>query len=295
MTALLALCVAFVVVVRAWRRPGRTRNDVMVAVTVVALAIVVVVVAAPSGLVLSKTIGRAVLPLGLFWLVLLARALWLLARSARAAAGAVVLVIVVTLLGNEPLGRALTAALEAPYRADPFDNAPFDAVIVLGGGAQPAPHEAFELGPSGDRIYLGARLWTARLTPVLVTTGTPIPGFAHGFDSREATTRLWRDLGIPAEAIVAVDDTRTTGEEAVACARLVRERGWKRVGLVTSAWHLRRATGLFRRAGVDVVPLAADHQGTPSWDGLYSVVPVGVGAWLQQKAAWEWIGAAVGR
>jgi len=67
------------------------------------------------------------------------------------------------------------------------------------------------------------------------------------------------------------------------------------VGLLTSAWHLRRAEGLFRGAGVDVVPLAADHVGPPTWDGLYSVVPVGMGAWLQQRAAWEWLGAAVGR
>jgi uncharacterized SAM-binding protein YcdF (DUF218 family) len=291
MISFVALCLAFVAAGRAWRHPPERRTAVVVVVT----ALVVAAVAAPSGLVLSKTIGRAVLPLGLLWIALLVRALWLLVVDARRAVGAVVLAVAITLLGNEPLGRLMNAALEAPYRADPFDNAPFDAVIVLGGGAQPAPHEAFELGPSGDRIFLGARLWAAQLTAVLVTTGTPIPGFAHAFDSREATMRLWRDLGIPASAIVAVDDTRTTSEEAAACAALVRQRGWKRVGLLTSAWHLRRAERLFRRAGVDVVPLAADHQGTPTWDGLYSVVPVGVGAWLQQKAAWEWIGAAVGR
>ena len=291
MLSFLALCVAIVAAGRAWRQAARRRALVVVVVVAVGAA----ALGAPSGLVLSKTIGRAVLPLGLFWLVLLARALWLLVQGARGALSAVGLVVVVTVLGSEPLGRWMCEVLEAPYRADPFDHAPFDAVIVLGGGAQQAPHESFELGPSGDRIFLGARLWVARLTPLLVTTGTPIAGFQHSFDSREATTRLWRDLGIPAEAIVNVDDTRTTGEEAAACARLVRERGWQRVGLVTSAWHLRRAEGLFRRAGVDVVPLAADHQGTPTWDGLYSVVPVGVGAWLQQKAAWEWIGAAVGR
>jgi hypothetical protein len=52
---------------------------------------------------------------------------------------------------------------------------------------------------------------------------------------------------------------------------------------------------LFARAGVTVVPLAADSRGNPTWDGLFSMVPVGEGAWLQQKAVWELIGAAVGR
>jgi hypothetical protein len=58
---------------------------------------------------------------------------------------------------------------------------------------------------------------------------------------------------------------------------------------------MRRALGLFRREGVAVVPLAADHRGTPEWRGLFSVIPVGTGAWLQQKAAWEFVGALAGR
>jgi uncharacterized SAM-binding protein YcdF (DUF218 family) len=292
MLSFCGLCAAVVCV-------GRAVRTASARAPLLGCAVVAVVVGGaylPESLVLSKTLGRMVLPLGLFWLGLLVRVLWLaICDDRRRGWRAGALFVVVTLLGNEPLGRFLCARLEAPFVADPFDQAPFDAVIVLGGGAQIAPHDGYELGSSGDRIFLGARLWVARQTPLLVTTGTSISGFVESLDSTVATRRLWRDLGIPDDAIVAVEGTRTTSEEAAACATLVRERGWRRLGLVTSAWHMRRAEGLFRDAGVDVVPLAADHLGTPSWDGLYSVVPVGFGAWLQQKAAWEWIGAAVGR
>ncbi len=292
MVAFACFCAAFVLVGRVLVGRGPRRTTMFLAVAMIVFGLL----SAPPGLVLTKTLGRAVLPLGLLWLVLLGQTLWSVVRDdRRGALRSGVLALAVTLLGNEPLGRWLCARLEEPYLADPFDNAPFDAVIVLGGGAQIAPHDAYELGPSGDRIFLGARLWTARLTPTLVTTGTPIADFANSLDSTLATRRLWRDLGIPDEAVVAVDGTRTTREEAEASARLIQERGWRRVGVVTSAWHMRRALALFHRAGVSVVPLAADHRGTPEWDGLYSVVPVGAGAWLQQKAMWEWLGAAVGR
>jgi uncharacterized SAM-binding protein YcdF (DUF218 family) len=109
------------------------------------------------------------------------------------------------------------------------------------------------------------------------------------------TATVLTELGVPDEAIVRQQGhTRNTREEAAAAARLVRERGWKRVGVVTSAWHMRRALGLFRRAGVDAVPLAADHRGELRWDGLYSIVPRDVGYYLVSKSCWELLGTLVG-
>ena len=207
-------------------------------------------------------------------------------------------VVVLTLLGNDPLGQWLMQQLEATYQSDPFAEAPFDVVIVLGGGASGAPHTHFELSPSGDRVLLGARLWHAKSTPLLIATGTKIAGFQEQFDNLLATRTIWRDLGVSEAAVIVIDDTRTTGEEAAATARLVRERGFRRVGVVSSAWHLRRAMRLFGRqdfGGAVVVPLAADHRGSPTWDGFFSLVPVGQGAWLQQKAIWELLGAATAR
>ena len=45
----------------------------------------------------------------------------------------------------------------------------------------------------------------------------------------------------------------TTHDEAVAVARLARERGWKRAILVSDPSHLRRAAALFRKAGLAVL------------------------------------------
>lgn len=298
MITLLALLLAATAVIRSARaRPVKTPRWPTIVVGTLLLA--VAAAAAPEAIVLQKAIGRACLPMGLLWLFLLARTVLSAGRGdSRGAWRVGALAVAFTIIGNEPLGQALMERLEAPYQADPFSEAPFDAIIVLGGGAKAGPHEHHELGPAGDRIFLGARLLLAGKTPTLVTTGSPIDGFQGAFDGVAATARLWAEVGVPASAIVQVGQTRTTAEEAVACANLIAQRRWRRVGLISSAWHLRRAEALFGRtnsSGATIVALAADHRGVPSWEGLYSLVPVGNGAWLQQKAMWEIIGAAVGR
>ena len=251
----------------------------------------------PSGLVLQKTVALCLMPLGLLWLGAWMSLVVAIARHHfRAALIGAVLGIAVTVAGSEPLGHLLNWRLERDFVQDPFAEGPFDAVFVLGGGAATAPWDGYEVGPSGDRIVLGARLWHRQRTPVLVVSGSPIVGFKIPFDSVSATESIWRDLGVPPDAVVRLPGvSRNTREEAQAAAALARARGWKKVGLLTSAWHMRRAHALFEGAGLDPTPLAADHRGGVMWDGLYSLVPTGFGALLVGKASWEWLGAAVGR
>lgn len=53
---------------------------------------------------------------------------------------------------------------------------------------------------------------------------------------------------LPFEVISVVPDPSTTRGEARAVARLARERGWRRVVVVTSSYHVLRAQLIFRRA-----------------------------------------------
>jgi uncharacterized SAM-binding protein YcdF (DUF218 family) len=59
-------------------------------------------------------------------------------------------------------------------------------------------------------------------------------------------------LGMKQE-VLAVGPVVNTHDEAVAVARLAAERGWKRVIVVTSPTHTRRACAAFERAGLAVV------------------------------------------
>lgn len=253
-------------------------------------------VAGPSGLVLQKLVARLVMPAAWVWDLAWIAFVVGVARAWRrlALAGAVVGVLL-TIAGSEALGQAMNHWLERDYRDDPYAKGSFDAVFVLGGGIDVAPHPSYELGPSGDRVALAARLHHRGLAKHLVISGTVIEGLAETFDNVAATDLILRELGVPATAIVRQSGpTRNTREEATAAVRLVRERGWTRVAVLTSAWHMRRAHALFERAGLDAVPLAADHRGSLQWEGLYSIVPRDAGYYLVSKASWELLGAAVG-
>ena len=62
--------------------------------------------------------------------------------------------------------------------------------------------------------------------------------------------RLALDRGVPSERIVLEETARTTWENARECARIIRERGWRRVVLVTDDFHRPRAMLAFRAFGV---------------------------------------------
>lgn len=69
------------------------------------------------------------------------------------------------------------------------------------------------------------------------------------------------DLAIPTDAVGPVENTH---DEALAVARLARERGWTRVILVTQPWHMRRARGVFVKAGLEVLC-------SPCVEGTYDI------------------------
>jgi uncharacterized SAM-binding protein YcdF (DUF218 family) len=70
--------------------------------------------------------------------------------------------------------------------------------------------------------------------------------------------RLLEEAGVPAEKIVRERCSLDTFENAKFAAELLRRRGIEHVVVVTCAWHLARATALFRRAGLEVEGAAVE-------------------------------------
>lgn len=244
----------------------------------------------------QKLAGKLLMPAGLFWMALFARVAWeALRRRGSAALVSGLLFIAYTLAGSIPLGAKLVRNLELPYPTVGPEEAPFEAIIVLGGGTNIHRGEP-ELGPSGDRLRAAAELWHRGQVQYLVTTGRSRPPFGEG-DLSAHTQQLWEDMGIPAQAVIRLPGPVNTKEELRATATLIRERGWRRVGLLTSAWHLGRALGRARAQGLDLIPIPSNHRGGgphlhvhPMW-----YVPQSEGFLLMETAAWEGLGRAVGR
>lgn len=82
-----------------------------------------------------------------------------------------------------------------------------------------------------------------------------------------------------------------------AIRRLVDEHPeWKRLGLVTSAWHMHRAMRLAGNHGIPLEPLPADFRGSDvQWNTWSLIVPSGSGFFNCQTACKEILAGLVGK
>lgn len=210
---------------------------------------------APRGFLLRKCLGLLAMPAGLLWMGLLA-GLALSASQGKCLRSLLLLVLVVayTAAGSQYVGGIMLAALEAPYRdVRPLELGHFDAVFVMGGGARLDSRSAPQLTDFGDRSLLAARLYSSGQTPLLVS-------------SSRAEIEIWRELGVPESAIHFVRFSDTSRSETQGFAAFAQGQEG-RVGLVTSACHMRRALRLCAARGFNPEPLPADWRGFDSWSG----------------------------
>lgn len=277
-------------------RDQRARATRLGAATAGLVALGLVAFARDLGM--QKLLGVLVMPLGLIWLGQGALTIHLAGRRLRRAglaSGA--LFAALTACGNPWLCGALLRALESqvPDYSLASDET-FEAVLVLGGGVNPARDGHVELSEHGDRAMLAARMYLRKKTPLLVTSGSTIPELTVEQSLAAATAEIWRDLGIPESAIIQVPEPKNTSMEIAAYKALVTARGLHHVGLLSSAWHLPRALRLCRKVGLEVRPLPADHRGEEMLvyhPGL--MIPQASALARTKNAIWELVGMLAGR
>ncbi len=181
--------------------------------------------------------------------------------------------------------------LERPFY--PFEQPleKLDALVLLGGGTALSPGRRPALATHGDRILRPATLFYEGLVGTLITTGRSITEAGEDRLLSEETSRIWEGLGIPAEAILPLPEPRNTREELIAVAALMRSHPeWKRVGLCTSASHLRRALKEARSQHLELIPVPSDFRsGEIIFSPMY-LVPQGRGFRDVQTALWEYLG-----
>ena len=233
-----------------------------------------------------RLIAQLMMPVGLVWLGLIAAtcsAGW--ARRPGITSAGVGLLMLLTIAMSNWAGSWMLAQIEANIpQVDAMERGPFDAILVMGGGSYRRSDGQPELGPAGDRLMLAAQLFNGRRVPLLVASG----------DLAEDERWLWGRLGISATAVICLPEPVNTRAEVEAYRSLIAERGWTRVGLISSAWHLPRALRLCARAGFAPEPLAADWLGVLPVAMPHEFIPSGEGAMKTQFAVHEWLGSCFG-
>jgi len=92
----------------------------------------------------------------------------------------------------------------------------------------------------------------------------PVPGALTEPELLAGALERW---GIEPARIVVETRSRNTHENAAESARIAAERGWRSLLLVTSAGHMERALGCFRKAGLTPDTMPVDYRGDPDSSG----------------------------
>ena len=224
---------------------------------------------------LSKTLGVMALPtnfligLGIFGALLCA------SRWARLGRRLVITAIVLlAIFGFSPLGSLLLYPLESrfpPWNA--ASGAP-DGIIVLGGPIDAdlsVQHEVPVVRSAADRIIAGATLARQYPKARFVFTGGSPNLIAN--DAREAdyASAIFESLGIAKSRLIMERRSRNTYENAQFTADMVKPKRGERWLLVTSAYHMPRSVGLFRKAGFTVEPYPLDWRVGSSWSDVLAL------------------------
>lgn len=216
---------------------------------------------------LSKILDLLLSPIGWVLLLLAASLLW--RRRAVAPWLAALALVALAAFSSGPVAQALVNHAEAGAPSTFRPGVTYDAVIVLGGTIDSAASRrsgTAEFDRAVDRVLRGfelARSGQARF--VLISGGIIDPQAGEPSEAHRVAAKL-REWGIPAARIVEEGTSRNTRENAVETARIVKERGWGSLLLVTSAMHMPRALATFRAAGLSPDALPVDWMGS---DGPY--------------------------
>ena len=220
--------------------------------------------------VVSKFLWLVVAPGNLLLLILLAGVLRMAASRGRRGftlvAAATFGFLAIAML---PIGSWLTAPLENRF---PAVAAParVDGIVILGGSIDPglslARGQVAIIAAAArvtEAVALARRFPAAR---VLISggDGSVFPGAPPGTLSEAAATRDFLvELGVAGERIELERTSRNTYENAVMSYQAARPKAGETWLLLTSAMHMPRAVGCFRRAGWTITPYPVDYRTAP--------------------------------
>jgi uncharacterized SAM-binding protein YcdF (DUF218 family) len=208
--------------------------------------------------VLSKLLFAAVSPASLLILLLIGSlVLASSSQPARARAGralgffvALAFIVIAVL----PVGEWALTPLENRFAFEP--PAQVDGIIVIGGDENTEVTDARGMPTALDsmRRYvtfldLSRRYPDAKL---VFAGGSGRLRTHQGVPDFQVARDIMTDIGVPTDRMIFEKDSRNTYENAVFAGDIVRPEPSQKWLLVTSAWHMTRAIGCFRKAGWNV-------------------------------------------
>jgi uncharacterized SAM-binding protein YcdF (DUF218 family) len=244
--------------------------------------------------VVSKLFWMVAQPLSLaFLLVLLAFGAIALrwSKTGLAALAASLAVLFLTLYTT--LGSVVLQGLEARFPRPSADPISVSCMIVLGGAFETevtTERGGIEFNQAAERFVETLRL--AQRFPqakIFVSGGDGSLSGRYEGDAA-ASERFFATFGIAADRLIGERASRTTFENVENSGSLLRQNGLEGCLLITSAFHMPRSMGLFRKAGIDVIPWPVDFRTSGSLSPAFDFTQPALNAQQTATAVREWVG-----
>ena len=243
---------------------------------------------------LSKILGFFALPSNLLIVLGLVGVAMAVLRGGRAGGRLIVAsLILLAILGLSPLSNALMLPLE--QRFPPWDASRGGpaGIIVLGGAFDTivsATRDDIPLTDAAERMTVSAALALKYPQARLIFSGGTGTLVYDGPTEGELARRFYASLGIPPGRITIEEASRDTAENAVLTKPLANPKPGERWLLVTSAYHMPRSIGVFRRVGFAVEAYPVDYRTRGIEDLARPFSSLAEGLRRGDTAMREWIG-----
>lgn len=170
--------------------------------------------------------------------------------------------VFVFLFGLSPISNFMMQTLENRIPAGVIPDR-IDGIIILVGAVNMGILRPglIELNDQADRIVEGVILTKRHPEAKLIITGGS--GYLNQSENlREADylKKLAILLGVNEDRIVIERNSRNTHEHAVEMAKLLLDKDGGRWVLITSAFHMPRSFGCFKKEGINVIPHPVDFK-----------------------------------
>lgn len=225
--------------------------------------------------IISKLFSWFFLPPGLLILIIVIAILLLIKKKTRAA---VILLLITAisfyLLSTTFTKNILLKPLEYYYSYSDIEEIDIDSIIVLAGssiGRSPDRNMQSALtGGSLIRVYTGFLIWKKKDIPIIVSGGKL---FGALEPQSETMKRYLIEFGVPEDKIIEEPKSRNTIENGIYTKEIMNDVGFNKVGLVTSAYHMRRSMLIFRRLGCETIPIPSDYSYNFSYINISMIMP----------------------
>ena len=197
------------------------------------------------------------------------------------------------LFSSMPISQFLIRSLEMKFPPVSPDSAPkADVIVVLGGMINNTSYydSRTELNGSIERLTDAIALYKRDKANKILITG----GSGHLFHQANPESILAKiflvEMGVRAKDIIVESQSRNTAENAIFTKEILKKMKAKKIILITSAFHMRRAVGVFKKNNIAHVPFPTDYSSLKYislWD---SVIPSAYFLEISTIAIKEWVG-----